>query len=250
MNIYKFYNELGWKEKNKIFKDAELFEDLRDGSKSYISKCRKKLLKHIPKKGNHILDFASGPIQYKEYLEYSKNFRFRHCVDFSKTAIREAKKKLGRRGKYYCNDFLNIKFKENFFDCVISLHTIYHISKNKQKRAIKKLIKVTKKNKPIIIVYSNPNTLLSRLKNIFIKKKNKQQIYFFCHPLKWWNQFESMADVKILCWRSFSAQHQKLLFPSNLIGKIMLNILLKLENRFPKFFYKNFQYYVVILKKK
>ena len=250
MNIYKFYNELGWKEKNKIFKDAELFEDLRDGSKSYISKCRKKLLKHIPKKGNHILDFASGPIQYKEYLEYSKNFRFRHCVDFSKTAIREAKKKLGRRGKYYCNDFLNIKFKENFFDCVISLHTIYHISKNKQKRAIKKLIKVTKKNKPIIIVYSNPNTLLSRLKNIFIKKKNKQQIYFFCHPLKWWNQFESMADVKILCWRSFSAQHQKLLFPNNLIGKIMLNILLKLENRFPKFFYKNFQYYVVILKKK
>mgnify|MGYP000957116572 FL=1 len=250
MNIYKFYNELGWKEKNKIFKDAELFEDLRDGSKSYISKCRKKLLKHIPKKGNHILDFASGPIQYKEYLEYSKNFRFRHCVDFSKTAIREAKKKLGRRGKYYCNDFLNIKFKENFFDCVISLHTIYHISKNKQKRAIKKLIKVTKKNKPIIIVYSNPNTLLSRLKNIFIKKKNKQQIYFFCHPLKWWNQFESMADVKILCWRSFSAQHQKLLFPNNLIGKMMLNILLNLEKRFSNFFSKYFQYYIVILKKK
>lgn len=250
MNIYKFYNELGWKEKNKVFKDAELFEDLRDGSKSYISKCRKKLLKHIPKKGNHILDFASGPIQYKEYLEYSKNFRFRHCVDFSKTAIREAKKKLGRRGKYYCNDFLNIKFKENFFDCVISLHTIYHISKNKQKRTIKKLIKVTKKNKPIIIVYSNPNTLLSRLKNIFIKKKNKQQIYFFCHPLKWWNQFESMADVKILCWRSFSAQHQKLLFPNNLIGKMMLNILLNLEKRFSNFFSKYFQYYIVILKKK
>ena len=250
MNIYKFYNELGWKEKNKVFKDAELFEDLRDGSKSYISKCRKKLLKHIPKKGNHILDFASGPIQYKEYLEYSKNFRLRHCVDFSKTAIREAKKKLGRRGKYYCNDFLNIKFKENFFDCVISLHTIYHISKNKQKRAIKKLIKVTKKNKPIIIVYSNPNTLLSRLKNIFIKKKNKQQIYFFCHPLKWWNQFESMADVKILCWRSFSAQHQKLLFPNNLIGKMMLNILLNLEKRFSNFFSKYFQYYIVILKKK
>ena len=250
MNIYKFYNELGWKEKNKIFKDAELFEDLRDGSKSYISKCRKKLLKHIPKKGNHILDFASGPIQYKEYLEYSKNFRLRHCVDFSKTAIREAKKKLGRRGKYYCNDFLNIKFKENFFDCVISLHTIYHISKNKQKRTIKKLIRVTKKNKPIIIVYSNPNTLLSRLKNIFIKKKNKQQIYFFCHPLKWWNQFESMADVKILCWRSFSAQHQKLLFPNNLIGKMMLNILLNLEKRFSNFFSKYFQYYIVILKKK
>jgi ubiquinone/menaquinone biosynthesis C-methylase UbiE len=250
MNIYKFYNNLGWKEKNKVFKDAELFEDLRHNSKTYISKCRRRLLEYIPEKGNHILDFASGPIQYKEYLEYSKNFKLRHCVDFSKTAIREAKKKLGKKGKYYCDDFLKIKFKENFFDCVVSMHTIYHISKNKQKKAVEKLIKVTKKNRPIIIVYSNPNTLINRLKNIFIKKKNKQQIYFFCHPLKWWKQFEGVADIKIICWRSFAAQHQKLLFPNNLIGKMMLNILLKLEKRFPNFFYKNFQYPLIILNKK
>ncbi len=250
MNIYKFYNNLGWKEKNRVFKDAELFEDLREGSKSYVSKCRRKLLEHIPKKGVHILDFASGPIQYNEYFEYSKNFKLRHCVDFSKTAIREAKKKLGKNGKYYCDDFLNVKFKENFFDCTVSMHTIYHIAKNKQKKTVEKLIKVTKKNKPIIIVYSNPNTLISRLKNLFIKKKKKQQIYFFCHPLKWWKQFENIADIKIVCWRSFAAQHQKLLFPNNFIGKIMLNILLKLEKKFPNFFYKNFQYPLIILNKK
>tara|TARA_B100000787_G_scaffold167874_1_gene155511 strand:- start:7414 stop:8166 length:753 start_codon:yes stop_codon:yes gene_type:complete len=250
MSIYKFYNNLGWKEKNKVFKDAELFEDLRDVSKSYVSKCRKKLLKHIPKRGDHILDFASGPIQYKEYLEYSKNFRLRHCVDFSKTAIREAKKKMGKKGKYYCDDFLNIKFKENFFDCAISMHTIYHISKNKQKKIVEKLIKITKKNKPIIIVYSNPNTFVTKLKKIFFKKKNKQQIYFFCHPLKWWQQFENLADIKIICWRSFAAQHQKILFPNNFIGKVMFNILLKLEKKFPNFFYKNFQYPLIVLNKK
>jgi ubiquinone/menaquinone biosynthesis C-methylase UbiE len=250
MSIYKFYNNLGWKEKNKVFKDAELFEDLRDVSKSYVSKCRKKLLKHIPKRGDHILDFASGPIQYKEYLEYSKNFRLRHCVDFSKTAILEAKKKMGKKGKYYCDDFLNIKFKENFFDCAVSMHTIYHISKNKQKRTVEKLIKITKKNKPIIIVYSNPNTFVTKLKKFFSKKKNKQKIYFFCHPLKWWQQFENLADIEIICWRSFAAQHQKILFPNNFIGKVMFNILLKLEKKFPNFFYKNFQYPLIVLNKK
>ena len=250
MNIYKFYNNLGWKEKNRVFKDAELFEDLREGSKSYVSKCRRKLLEHIPKKGVHILDFASGPIQYNEYFEYSKNFKLRHCVDFSKTAIREAKKKLGKNGKYYCDDFLNVKFKENFFDCTVSMHTIYHISKNKQKKIVEKLIKITKKNKPIIIVYSNPNTFVTKLKKIFFKKKNKQQIYFFCHPLKWWQQFENLADIKIICWRSFAAQHQKILFPNNFIGKVMFNILLKLEKKFPNFFYKNFQYPLIVLNKK
>ena len=49
----------------------------------------KKSMRDTTKKGFHILDFASGPIQYPEYLDYSKNFKIRHCVDFSKLAIRE-----------------------------------------------------------------------------------------------------------------------------------------------------------------
>ena len=92
MNIYKFYNTYGWKEKKNISKDAELFEDLRKNSENYVSNCRKRILKYIPNKGQHILDFASGPLQYKEYLEYSINYKFRHCVDFSKDAIKSAKK--------------------------------------------------------------------------------------------------------------------------------------------------------------
>ena len=143
MNIYNFYNKKGWKKNNKYNSvDAELFEDLRSISKEYIAKCRKRINNHIPNKGINILDFASGPIQYEEYMEYSKNFKLRHCVDFSKTAIIEAKKKLGKKGKYYCKDFLKIKFKKNFFDCSISLHTIYHINKNKQKKVINKLINI------------------------------------------------------------------------------------------------------------
>ena len=65
------------KQKNDIIKS------LRINSKDYVSKCRKRILKFIPKEGKNILDFASGPIQYKEYLLYSKNFKFRsHCNFF------------------------------------------------------------------------------------------------------------------------------------------------------------------------
>ena len=112
MNIYKFYNSSGWKKNKNHFEDANLFEDLRLNSKKYVSDCRKRILKFIPKKGNNILDFASGPIQYREYLLYSKNFNYRHCVDFSKQAINIAKKKIGKKGKFYCNDFFKIKFKK------------------------------------------------------------------------------------------------------------------------------------------
>ena len=105
----------------------------------------KKINYHIPRKGIHLLDFVSGPIQHKEYLSYSKNFKLRHCVDFSKKAIKQAKSKLGSKGKYYSNDFLNIKFKNNFFDCIISLHTIYHIPKYYQAKVVRKLIAISKK---------------------------------------------------------------------------------------------------------
>ena len=250
MNVYKFYNSEGWQKKDNKFKDANLFEDNRTSSQNYVSECRKRILKYIPKKGENILDFASGPIQYKEYLEYSKNFKYRHCVDFSKKAIEEAKKKLGKKGKYYCKDFLKLKFKKNTFDCILSMHTIYHIDKNKQKLAVKKLLSLVKKNKPVIIVYSNPLTLISRMKPYFLKNKRKKILYFYCHPNSWWNQFSKVADVKIYPWRSFSSQHQKRIFPNNYLGKLMLKILFKLEFFFPNFFANNFQYITIILKKK
>ncbi len=254
MDIYKFYNEIGWK-KNKINSiDAQLFEDLRPCAKNYVSKCRKKIKKYIPKKGTNLLDFASGPIQYDEYLSYSKNFNKRHCVDFSKTAIKEARRKIKKKGKYYCKDFLKINFKKNFFDCVISLHTIYHINKKDQKKTVEKMIDITKKGKPIIIVYSNPNTLVSKIKNVlkFNNRniKDKKLLYFYCHPLNWWKQFNDKASVEVFIWRSFSSQHQKIIFPDNYIGKLMFDLLFFFENKFSKFFSKNFQYPIILLTKK
>ncbi len=250
MNIYKFYNSSGWKKNKNHFEDANLFEDLRLNSKKYVSDCRKRILKFIPKKGNNILDFASGPIQYNEYLLYSKNFKYRHCVDFSKQAINFAKKKIGKKGKFYCNDFFKIKFKKDYFDCVISLHTIYHIDKNKQKKAIEKILSISKKKAPIIIIYSNPDTFLSKIKNIFTnKKKNKKNLYFFCHPISWWKQFEKKGVVKFYPWRSFSSDHQKILFPNNIFGKKLFEILFYLENKFKNFFINNFQYYIVVIYK-
>ena len=250
MDIYNFYNSKGWKKTNDVFHDAKLFEDLRKSSRVYVSNCRKRVLEFLPANGNNMLDFASGPLQYKEYLTYSKNFQKRHCIDFSRDAIKLAKKKIGKKGKFYCGDFLKLKLKKNFFDCTISLHTIYHIKKNTQKRAVKKLIDVTKPGSPIIIIYSNPNTIINRLKDfINYKNNNKKQLYFYCHSIKWWNQFKKYSNVSIHPWRSFSSQHQKKIFMDNFIGKRMFDILFYLEKIFLNFFVKNFQYYIVILKK-
>ena len=76
-NVLSFYKNVGWKNKDQITYDSRLFEDNRKYSANYVSMCRKRIQKYIPKKGNHFLDFASGPLQYPEYIKYSKNFKTR-----------------------------------------------------------------------------------------------------------------------------------------------------------------------------
>jgi hypothetical protein len=123
------------------------------------------------------------------------------------------------------------------------------------------MIKVTKPGKPVIIVYSNPNTLIRYLALPFRfllkiirllknQKANESEMYFFAYPIKWWDRFCDVADIQILPWRSFSSNYQKILIPNNPLGKKMLDFLFKLEEQFPNFFVKHFQYPMIILHKK
>ena len=262
--VSKFYNTIGWETSEEITEDAERWEDLRECARKYVSKCRLRDLRHIPVEGEYILDMASGPIQYKEYLEYSRNYRKRYCVDLSQKALDDAKKKINDHGVFLCGSFLDIHFEENFFDCTISLHTVYHIDKDKQEEVVRKLIAVTKPGKPVIIIYSNPRTLircaasplffLKKVGNLFGKAKNGKReepaLYFFAHPIQWWKRFHDVADIQIMPWRSFTSNHQKAFIPDNKFGKKMFDILFNMEEQFPDFFVKHFQYPMVILKKK
>ena len=90
MNVFKFYNEVGWTQRKKDTNDAILFEDLRPSAKNYVSHSRNKINNHIAKKGTHLLDFASGPIQYSEYLKYSKKIflKFLQLVNFDLSSVK------------------------------------------------------------------------------------------------------------------------------------------------------------------
>jgi len=266
--VSNFYNRIGWKIESGITEDARRFEDLRENAQEYVSKCRLRVARHIPDDGKNILDMASGPIQYKEYVEYSKNFKKRYCIDLSAKALEMAEKKIGDHGVFLHGSFFDIPLEQNFFDCTVSLHTIYHIDKVKQEEAVRKLIKVTKPGKSVIIVYSNPNSIVILLKSLLTKRilrrakiilknikkvaKNEEELtlYFYAYPIEWWNTFGDIANVKIFPWRSFESNIQKILIPNNHIGKKMFGLLFYLEETFPNFFVKNFHYPMIILTKR
>jgi SAM-dependent methyltransferase len=217
------------------------------------------VLRHVPLGGHNILDMASGPIQYDEYLEYSRNFDKRTCVDYSQDALDAARAKIADHGVFLCGNWLEIPLEADQFDCSLSLHTIYHIDKDQQEQAVRKLVHVTRPGKPVIIVYANPRPVtryvsgaLRRLGVIPENRKgaNRGNLYVFMHPIAWWERFRDVADVSIVPWRSLGTRDQKLLIPDNWIGKQLFAALYKLEETFPNFFARKFLYPMIILTKR
>ena len=274
--VTTFYENVGWNIQEGITEDARRWEDLRPYAREYVSKCRLRLLRHIPNAGENILDMASGPIQYDEYIKYSRGFCKRYCVDLSKEALRLARTKIGEHGVFLAGNFLEMDFDNDFFDCCISLHTIYHIHANKQEEAVRKLLRHAKVNAPVIIVYANPDrfrlvgTIFWRTARllvyplVLVRRALRQRamnakpvdadrgglsLYYFAHPLNWWQRFEDSASVQIYPWRSLTSDLQKKYFPDNVVGSSMFSMLFSLEDRAPKFFARWGCYPLIVMRK-
>lgn len=272
--VYNYYNNQGWElgQKN-VMLDEEINVNNNSSCNRYNKLTRERvsnILKKYKGKKIKLLDVASGPLHIKEFLEYSKSFSERHCVDFSKLALKKAKINLIKNGQkkcfFYNIDFLNNKFRADEFDCAVSMHTLYHVGINKQREFVNKLIKCVKPNSLVIIVYSNPFSLQSLLtlpmlvwrefksyiKKILIKislyKEKNDSLYFKRKSIFWWNNFKRSGEVKLIAERTFSASFEKKIIPNNNFGKKVYNFLFYIENfSFWKYFSA---YYIVIIKKK
>ena len=262
----EFYDNFGWEEEDGLTKDALLFEDLRLVSQIYIDRCHKRVPRHIKSNGKYILDVASGPIQYPPYLEYSKNFKYRVCADISITALKGARKKLGDKGIYILCDITNLPFLDNSFDAVVSLHTIYHVPQNEQKKAFIEIFRVLKNNCSAVIVYSYGSnckamlilsypllllTLLNKIGTAITKSKtDSPKLYFYAHNYKWIKENLSTFDsMDIYVWRSVSVSFLKTYVHKWLFGKQILDMIYKLEEKFPKILGWFGQYPLIVIRK-
>ena len=88
-------------------------------------------------------------------------------------------------------DFMELNFPSNFFDCSLSMHTIYHMNKKIQEKAIRKMIKITKPNKPIIIIGESALELKS---GQYIVKGFKNFLKNNNFISKEWNAFNFLAQ--------------------------------------------------------
>lgn len=246
-----FYDEFGWlKSENNQYNDAVVFEDLREVSKSYIHNCHMRLKTFLPKSGKYFLDAASGPIQFDEYLEYSKNFEYRVCIDLSSRALNEARKKIGNKGIFILGNIANMPIKSAKIDAAISLNTIYHIPKEQQVDAFKEIYRVLSEKAPGLIIYEWGR--YSHLINLFVlphKVKNhinkwfkvfnsdnlaQPDIYFHAFNRGYFDESKVGFKIKTFVWRSISVPFMKMYIHKWLFGEKILKMIYKIEEKFPK----------------
>src|SRR5215469_14264846 len=121
--VRDFYETLGWsREESGTYADTQLFADTRSVLDSYYHRTHMRVARFLRPSGEYFLDAGSGPIPHREYLEYSRHYRRRICLDFSMKALTEARSKLGQHGSYVIGDLTALPFKDQSFDSIVSAH--------------------------------------------------------------------------------------------------------------------------------
>jgi SAM-dependent methyltransferase len=242
-SVKDFYDNEGWRYSETNSHDALINENLTLVAAEYVSKVRRRIFENVGS-GKSLLDIGCGPIQYDEYLEYSKNFDTRVCVDLSTEALRLAKIRIGERGHFIVGDYLDLApLLQAPFDGATLINVLYHVEKEKQELLVRKILNDLNPGANLIVVYSNPNTLSAEITRLLVVIKKYLRrffyphrqptgvnpIYFYRYPLTFWNDFDDVAEVYILAWRTFSPPLERLLFRKWLFGKYLLRKLFTLE---------------------
>ncbi|MEQ1834080.1 MAG: class I SAM-dependent methyltransferase, partial [Candidatus Eisenbacteria bacterium] len=197
--VRAFYDEVGWHAAADAegFEDGRRFDEVNPATAVYVRDCHRRVGEVLEREGNLFLDAASGPVQFREYLEYSRGFRHRVCVDLSLRALRAARERLGAHALCVQADVARLPFRPGSFRAGVSLSTIYHVPADDQAAAFCELDRVAAPGGRIAVAYSwgkfsalmlLPDALPAKLASLFRRRGNgagEPELYF--HPRSpWW----------------------------------------------------------------
>lgn len=279
--VRDFYNQVGWQEVSEGLYQNARYEDLRPVSREYIQRCHLRVNRHLSPDGRFLLDAGSGPIQYPEYLEYSRKYDFRVCADISIQALLEARKRIGSHGLFVVADIAALPFREDLFDGVVSLHTIHHLPMDEHVQAYQELYRVLRPDRVAVVVNGWHNPRLGEVLKMIRKFTLRVQGFVthrvlrrprqpkaikplgarhLDHELKstfveknrpaWFKrEVGSRMPLEIFVWRSISVKDLRTFVHDRWGGRTLLRILFWLEERSPRWFGENGQYPLVVIHK-
>ena len=272
--VKAFYEQVGWNQARPgIYVDAARAEDLRPVSQEYRTRCHLRVNRYLPASGKYLLDVASGPIQYPEYLSYSQNYQYHLCADITHNALTEARTVLGAKGLYVQCDITRLPFAPETLDGIVSLHTVYHVPEGEQVLAFREIHRTLKAGGSAAVIYSwgrrDPLMAVSLfpyrlaaavwggIKHLVRAARGgrssaearEPRLYFRVHPYRWFvKNIKPLMDFETVIWRSVSVDFLRIYIHGGM-GKRLLSWLYSLEEKYPRFFGKSGAYPLFVIRK-
>jgi SAM-dependent methyltransferase len=269
--VQSFYDEYGWvKTDGGLFNDTAMFVDPRAFARDYVTYCNHRIGRELSR-GRYLLDVASGPIPHAEYLDFSRGYDIRICMDISIRALREARAKLGDAGLYILGDITKLPLASDAIDDVVSLHTIYHVPRAEQTAAVNELVRVTKPGGRVVIVYVWGKSVVmalyfgmrSRLGRIRRAIQGNRlplkpwepdpsipSLYFSPQDYDWFaRHIAARYPVRLKVWSAVSTVFLVRFCSEHGLGRLILAAVKWLENCFPRMAGRYGQYPMFVIEK-
>ncbi len=279
--VQAFYDGVGWKRVGECCYQNARYEDLRPVSQEYVHRCHLRVTRHLTPSGKYLLDAGSGPIQYPEYLEYSRGYRYRVCADISHVALEEARERINDHGLFVVSDVAKLPFKKDVFEGVVSLHTFHHLPRDGQMSAYSEIFRVLTPHNSAVIVNGWRKSPLMRffrpliaiaviILTIYRRATGRQSSFeenrcgannskrtdgpqaTFVHredPSWLIQEVGSKMPLEIFVWRSVSTDFLRTLIHRRLGGELVLRLIYWLEERAPRILGSYGQYPLIVIRK-
>lgn len=196
-SVKDYYDKTGWTKQKGKYVDALSFTTSR--GTDYKKACNNRLIEMIGSP-DLLLDVACGAAPFASKAQKQL------CIDFSITAVTEAKKNKPD-GLFVLGDITSLPLKDNCVTDTVSMHTIYHVHKDKQEAAIKEIVRVTK-NKCYVVYNAGKHAKLVNILSLplqlwnwsekRINPNSKRNIYFYAHSYKWLERFGEIKTYRLL----------------------------------------------------
>jgi hypothetical protein len=263
--VREFYNQVGWQKISEGLYQNARYEDLRPITQEYIHRCHMRVARYLASSGRFLLDAGSGPIQYPEYLEYSRDYEKRVCADISHTALQAARERIGDKGLYVVADVSKLPFADEVFDGVVSLHTIHHLPEGDHVPAYMELYRVLAPERSAAVVNGWDSSPLmdsmDRLKRRIKGRKGRKVesstaiekeagTHVVKHDAAWLRgALDGKFEYQIRVWRTASTNVLRFFIREKWFGRQWLRLLFWLEERFPRFFGERGLYPLIVIRK-
>lgn len=262
--VRSFYDEWGWHKSgdDSLYNDTALFVATGSTAREYTRQCNLSIGRQVARGGRYLLDAGCGAIAWPEALDFDAGYQARICVDVSRRALVEAKRKLGDRGRYLRADLTRLPLKDGVVDGAVACHVLYHVPAGEQRLALTELARVLAADARAAVVYAwRDPPLPALLAGLFeslagaeasgssIIEPEHPPLYYHAHSLEWFQSQDWPFSYEILPFRLINNGMMRRFFRDTPRWQSVVGRLLDMQSRYPEFCGKYGQYPLIVLKR-